>query len=81
MWGYLVVVFVALVVGLGAAAVAWWVAGWGIPVFVDNPGNWSLPSWPRPGPVLAAWSAAGVFLLLVAWIAAARLRRTIGRTS
>jgi hypothetical protein len=76
--GGLTIVLTALVAGLISAGVAWWVAGYGLPVFVD-PSSIRLPAWPRPLPVLAVWLGAGVVLGGVALITGANLRRTVKR--
>ena len=78
-WGYLAIVLAALAVGLAAAAVAWWVSGWALPVFVDAAADWPVPRWPRPVPVLWPVLAAGVALLGTGWLVAARLNRAIRR--
>jgi hypothetical protein len=74
LFGYLVVVLAAAVVGLLAAAVSWVVAGPALPIFVDRVVVWPVPRWPHPVPVLAAWLAAVVLLGAVAVAAGAGLR-------
>ncbi len=76
---YLLVVVTAVPVGLLAAAVAWWVAGGDLPVFVDGAGLWPAPHWPRPLAVLWPWLAAAAILVGVALVAGRDLRRAVRR--
>jgi hypothetical protein len=76
--GGLAIVLSALPAGLISAAVAWWTAGYGLPVFVD-PSTITLPAWPRAVPVLVTWLGAGVVFGAVALLTGARLRRTVKR--
>jgi hypothetical protein len=79
LWGYLVVVLCAAVVGLLAAAVAWAVAGPDLPMFVDRTVPWPPPVWPHPGAVLWSWAGALALLIGVAVAAGYDLRRRVRR--
>jgi putative ABC transport system permease protein len=67
--GYVVVVALAGIVGLGAAALAWSLTGADVPVFVDGTA-WPVPAWPRPVAVLLPCLAAALVLIGVAIVAA-----------
>jgi hypothetical protein len=79
LWGYLVVVLAAGLVGLAAAAVAWAVAGADIPFSVDRAVPWPPPAWPHPTTVLWSWAVAVAILTGVAVAAAYDLRRRVRR--
>ncbi|MFC7480024.1 FtsX-like permease family protein [Luedemannella flava] len=79
LWGNLTVVLAGSVLGLGAAALAWIVAGDQLPIFVDNVVAITPPRWPAPGAVLAPWAAAAVLFAVAAAIVAAQLRRAVAR--
>jgi hypothetical protein len=77
------VVAAASFTGLLAAAVAWWSAGWAIPVFADQNSRLAGPALPRPAAVLVPLLAAAAVLTAVAVLAAAGTARAItgtGRT-
>ncbi len=79
LWGYLVVVLAAALVGLVAAAVAWLVAGTEIPMFVNQAVPWPAPRWPTPGTVVGSCGIAVAILAGVALVAAYDLRRRVRR--
>jgi putative ABC transport system permease protein len=74
-----VVVLAGTVAGMVTAACAWWVAGAGLPLFLDGRGPWPLPAWPRPLSVLLPGLGAAALLLLVSLAAWYGLRRAVAR--
>ncbi|GAA1749755.1 FtsX-like permease family protein [Luedemannella helvata] len=79
LWGNLTVVLAGAVLGLGAAALAWTVAGDQLPIFVDQLVAITPPRWPSPDAVLLPWAAATVLFAVAAAIVAAQLRRAVAR--
>ena len=73
--GYLVIAVAAMLVGLAAAAAAWWAAGDRLPVFTDSVASLAPPQWPILEPVLTIWSFAAAGMLVVALLAGALLNR------
>jgi hypothetical protein len=71
---YLPIVAVAVGLGPVAAMVSWLLVGDAIPIFVDGPGPVDPPRWPGLAAVAVPWLAAGLTLVVVAWIAGLRLR-------
>jgi putative ABC transport system permease protein len=77
LWGQLTVVLAGTVLGLVAAAVAWYAAGDQLPVDADL--TTATIGWPAPSAVLGPWLAAGGVLVAVALLAAIDLRRAVSR--
>jgi len=73
LWAYLPLAAGAVVAGLAAAGVAWWVAGGYVPHFVDDDFPLAVPAWPRP---LAVTVPAVVVTLLFTSVAVG-LRRAL----
>jgi hypothetical protein len=78
LWGYLSMVVLAALAGIGAAAVAWSVAGDRLPLFTDTFAALPPPAWPEPGTVLTPWAAAAAAMIVVSLVAAWSLRRAVG---
>ena len=79
LWGNLTVVLAGSLLGLAAAALAWFVAGDQLPIFVDTLVAITPPRWPTPGAVLAPWAGAAALFVIAAVIAAVELRRAVAR--
>lgn len=79
LWGNLTVVLAGSVLGLGAGALAWLVAGDQLPIFVDQLVAITPPRWPAPRSVLAPWAVAAALFAVAAGIVAVQLRRAVAR--
>jgi putative ABC transport system permease protein len=77
---HLLLALAATGLGIMAAAVAWWVLGGSLPLFVDDWSLWPRPAWPRATGLLVPGLAAAVVLLGTAGLAAAGLRRAVRGT-
>jgi hypothetical protein len=77
---HLLLALAATGLGIVAAAVAWWVLGGALPLFVDDWSLWPRPAWPRATGLLVPGLAAAVVLLGTAGLAAAGLRRAVRGT-
>jgi hypothetical protein len=73
--GYLVIALVAMLVGLGAAAAAWWAAGDRLPVFTDSVAALAPPGWPVLEAVVTTWAFAAAGMLGAALLAGLLLHR------
>jgi FtsX-like permease family protein len=78
-WGYLVLVLAAALVGLLGAVVAWIGAGDRLPVFIDVLNQLAPPRWPAGTAVLLPWLAAGAAMVIAAVAAAWALRTAMRR--
>ena len=75
--GYIAIAIVAGFIGLGAAALAWWVAGRYLPIFTGGSSVWPPPHWPASSAVAWPWAVSVLVLCAVALGAGADLRRAI----
>jgi hypothetical protein len=74
--GYLVMVVAAAVIGVGAAALSWWLCGRYLPIYAD-PTTWPPQRWPGVGGIAEAWAAGVGTLLVVALLIGRDLRRSV----
>jgi hypothetical protein len=79
LWGNLVVVLVGGVLGLGAAWLAWLVAGDRLPIFTDSEAVVPPLRAPVASAVTLPWAVAVLACATVAVVAAARVRRAVAR--
>lgn len=79
LWGQLAIVGAGVVAGLGAAAVAWLVAGDRLPAAIDELVPVTAARWPTPSAVAWPWGIAAAGLVLAATVAAFDLRRAVAR--
>ncbi|MBX6751231.1 MAG: hypothetical protein IRY85_16455 [Micromonosporaceae bacterium] len=81
LWGYLSTVVVAALTGLGAAALAWAIAGDRIPLVGGPASSLAPPRWPLWSAVVQPWAAATLAMAVAATVAAWALRRAVARGS
>ena len=79
--GYLSIVIAAALVGLGAAWLAWWIAGDRLPLFTDSLDALIPPRWPLWRSVVLPWSYAALAMVAAAAIAGFVLQRITARKS
>jgi hypothetical protein len=75
--GYMAIAAVASVIGLGSAALAWWVAGAYLPLFTASQSIWPASSWPGATAVAWPWLTGGAVLCAVALAAGVNLRQAV----
>jgi len=81
LWGYLSTVVVAALTGLGAAALAWAIAGDRLPITGGPASSLAPPRWPLWSAVVQPWAAATLAMAAAATVAAWALRRAVTRGS
>jgi putative ABC transport system permease protein len=77
LWTYPVLVVVAVIAGMGIAALGWWLTGWALPLAGLTSPEVPLPDWPNALVFAATGVAAAVVLAAVALIAGRRTLREI----
>ncbi|GAA0496230.1 hypothetical protein Ade02nite_17470 [Paractinoplanes deccanensis] len=77
LWTYPVLVAVAVLAGMGIAALGWWLTGWALPLAGLTHPNLPLSSWPSPIVFTVTGVATAAVLATVAWTAGHRTLREI----